>query len=200
LDANKNIQNLERMPNDISDYRRCFQYAIERITGFNGYIEFPNKNNLCINLEKYFQQTPYPKKNDLIIYTTDEKNLEIRHFAVAIDQIWFESKSGNFNQISRHFPFDLARAYGDVAWSFELREKYQREEGQKCLLQDIQLDLLNQMGNIATHIRNQNQKIHILQNQSQMDKLKFFCLGAVAGITYMTCVHLLVQRDKNSVS
>lgn len=200
LDANKNITYLEKMPDDISNYRRCFQYAIEKITGFNGVIDLPNKNRLSINLEKYFQQTPYPKKNDLIIYTTDEKNLKIHHFAVAINQIWFESKSGNFNQISRHLPFDLVGHYGDVVWSFELKQKYQGEEGQKILLQDMQLDLYNERYAMAKHIKIQKQEIRSLQDQSPRDKVKFFCFGAIAGIAYMMYVHLLIQQDKKSLS
>ena len=200
LNANKNIICLEKMPDDISEYRRCFQYAIEKITGFNGFIDFPNKNRLCINLEKYFQQTPYPKENDLLIYTTDEKNLEIHHFAVAIDQIWFESKSGAFNQISRHLPFDLLEDYGDVVWSFEPREKYQGEEGQKILLQDMQLDLYNKRYAIAKHINIQNQEIRELRNQNKTNKMKFFCFGAIAGITYMVTLPVLIQRYKNSLS
>lgn len=207
LDSNKNIQCLEIVPKELSEYRRCFQYAIETITGFNGFIELPEKNNLSINLEKYFQQTPYPKKNNLIIYTTDEKNREVHHFAVAIDQIWFQSKSGNLAQTSKHLPFDQLGCYGDAAWSFELKPEYQGDDGGIRLLRDMQLDLYDGMKTVAKYIKLQNQEIYDLRNQNKdlrnqnkKNKMKFFCFGAIAGITYMLAVHALTQQHKSSLA
>jgi hypothetical protein len=199
LNANENIKCLEIMPIHISQYRRCFQYAIETITGFNGFIELP-ENQFSINLEKYFQQTPYPKKNDLIIYTSNEKNRAIHHFAVAIDQIWFQSKSGNLSQSSKHLPFDLIGHYGKAAWSFGLKKKYQGIEGTKRLLQNMQLDLYKALKTTTKCIELQNETIDNLRNQNKQHKFQFFCFGAIMGISYMICLPLLIQRYKKSLS
>lgn len=189
LNSNKNIECLETIPRNISNYRRCFQYAIETITGFNGIIELPEENNPSIDLAQYFQQTPYPKKNDLIIYTTDEKNHAIHHFAVAIDQIWFQSKSGNVSQVCKHLPFDLTKHYGNAVWSFELKKEYQGDQGKKHLLQNIQLDLYQHKRLLTTatmkHIRLLNQKIDNLENKNKAHTKSFFYLGALASITLM---------------
>jgi len=200
LDSNKNIQCLKVVPKKLSEYRRCFQYAIETITELNGFIDFPGKNRLCINLEKYFEQSPYPKNNDLIIYTTDEKNHEIHHFAIAIDQIWFQSKSGSYRPISQHLPFDLMECYGNAVWSFELKQKYQGDKGKTLLLQDMQLDLHREMNNMIKYMNVQDQKIDELLNQNKKNKIKFFCFGAIVGITYMLAVHALTQQHKHSLS
>src|SRR5690242_910921 len=66
-----------------SEYR-CFQYAMEQITGFIAYIPFHAPDNLSIYLRCFFKHTRFIQKNNLLVYTTNEKNPSIKHFAVAI--------------------------------------------------------------------------------------------------------------------
>ena len=141
IHSNKNIVHLKGVPADLT--QKCFQYAMRTITGFDGFISFPGERGFTIKLEKYFQQSLYPKKNDLIIYTPNEKNRAMHHFAIAIDKTWFQSKWGNHAHIYKHLPFDVPEYYGDAAWSFELITKYQEDEGKKLLLEDIQNDMYN---------------------------------------------------------
>ena len=191
-ELNKNITCLEVVPKDLSEYRRCFQYAIETITGFNGSIDLPQKNHLSIKLEKYVQQTPCPKFNDLIIYTTSAKDLTVHHFAVAIDQIWFKSKSGSDRHVYEHLPFDLDEYYGNAVWSFELKPEYQGDAGRKLLVQDIQLDMHNEIRNLIQHNNFQFQN-------NQKNKQQFFLIGLIAGCVYCTCLAYL-SKSKDNIS
>lgn len=120
---------------------RCFQYALYKTTGFTGAISFPAYTN-SISIEDFFEQTQHPQPNDLVVYTIDDNNREMRHFAVVIDSVTFASKWGPRKPIWRHRPFDVPSAYGNAIWFFTLKEKYKTPEGEKLLIPDIERTLM----------------------------------------------------------
>ncbi len=120
-----------------NDGFRCFQYALQEVTGFKGNVSFPGQG-ASIFIGDFFEQIPNPQPNDLVIYTPDGNNYKIQHFAVAIDNVTFRSKFGNLPSIWRHKLFDVLETYGNAAWFYTLKQKYKIPENRPLLLSDIE--------------------------------------------------------------
>lgn len=116
-----------------NDYYRCFQYALEEITGFTGNIDFYACKHCDISLNEFFQQIPHPKPKCLVVYT--DENLNVKHFAVAIDSMNFKSKFGTRDKILGHRLFDVCKTYENHAYFFNLLAKYENNRAQ--LHQDL---------------------------------------------------------------
>jgi hypothetical protein len=122
---------------------KCFDYAIASTTGFRERLEFLSGRNdiTSISIEKYFDQTDKPKKNDLIVYTASEHNLTIKHFGVFIDENKVESKWGMGREIIHHDLFKIIPLqYGDAAGIFTLKEEFRSPAGRIKLVESIKKD------------------------------------------------------------
>lgn len=117
-----------------NDNYRCFQYALEKTTGFTGNIDFYGSKDYDIPLNKFFQQIPYPKTDCLAVYT--DENLNVKHFAVAIDSVNFKSKLGENSPECLHTLFQLPEEYEKRAYFLELLAKYKNNKQQ--LHQDLE--------------------------------------------------------------
>lgn len=145
LDNNPNIEYIGSVKPTQSELYRCFQFTIETITGYNGYIEWPEDDNISIDLSNYFQQSPYIQEKNLIAYTTSEQDRTVHHFAVAQNRIRFLSKLGARPEIVDHLPFELFGPYGKTVWSFELKPQYQGQQNKERLLQDIKTEIAGKL-------------------------------------------------------
>lgn len=174
---------------DLSDTYRCFQYAIETITGFNGYIELPdNPKNATIDLAKYFEQVKTIEKNDLIIYTTSEKDHTIHHFAAAVNPILFQSKCGAWPQIFEHLPFGIHYAPAKAIWSFRLKEEYQGPSGNKHLVKEMRADITKALHTYILEQQAFNKEQLALNKQRPWLFPAGFALGS-AYILFLTMMH-----------
>lgn len=145
LDANPNIECIGSINPQLSEVYRCFEFAIETITGYSGYIEGPEEGNISIDLSNYFQQSRYIQEKNLIAYTTSEQDRTVHHFAVAQNRIRFLSKLGARPEIVNHLPFELFGPYGKAVWSFELKPQYQGQQNKERLLQDIKTEIAGKL-------------------------------------------------------
>lgn len=121
------------------DYYKCFQYAIERVTGFKDYIDFPNKGNVSIALSKYFTQVTNPEKGDLCVVVNNEKDLSANHFMVAEGRACFSSKFGNWQAVFGHMKFCICSCYGNALIFLRLLEQYRHDND--LLLHHMQEDI-----------------------------------------------------------
>jgi hypothetical protein len=148
LVSNKTFYKLQK-EEELGDNYRCFQHAIAHITGFRKSnnprysflkLHFNPGNNFytSINVEKYFEQTRFPQKNDLVIYTASKKDLTIKHFGIVVSKTRVESKWGGYPFIVRHRLFDVFDGYGTAAGFFTLKKEY--KDDKKLLLQSIESD------------------------------------------------------------
>jgi len=146
---------------------KCFQYAIAQTTGFKENVDFylGKKDLTSISIENYFQQTNYPQKGDLVIYTTSETDLTMLHFGIFIDNVTVESKWGNFLEIFHHPLFDIASNYGAAAGFFTLKHEYKADQ-QKLhadMRQEINLKQerkLDQMCQVDSQVQEMLRALH----------------------------------------
>ena len=110
----------------------CFNYAIAQARNTVPLVMFKKDGiqNSSIHIEKYFKQTDTPQANDLAIYTDNEKNYNINHFAIIIDKDKniFESKFGSSTKIIQHQPFAVPISYGDAISYWTLKPKYKENK------------------------------------------------------------------------
>lgn len=195
--GNENIQRKELVRKDLSKSYKCFQYAIETITGFNGYIELPDDpRNASILLEKYFEQVKTIQKNDLIIYTTSEKDRTIHHFAAAINSIRFKSKCGSYRQIFEHAPFHILYSDAKAIWAFRLKEKYQGLQNRQHLIQEMRVDTTTAIHNFIRsnqQILDDQQKMICQERYNNDQKNWLLPAGFTLGCAYM---FFLMMQDK----
>lgn len=134
------------------DYR-CFQHALAQTTGLysikitRGFYLKPtlySGDNFSTNItiENYFEQTISPKKNDLVIYTTDQHNRTINHCAIVYDNHTVESKWGEYPYILRHGLFETCTFYEKAAGFFTLKKEYATKKGKQLLRQTMKKELL----------------------------------------------------------
>lgn len=156
LVSNKTVTlySLHKDEEALDDGYRCFQHAIARTTGFRKAnnpeydflkLHFRSGNNLytSINVEDYFEQTRFPQKHDLVVYTNSRNDFTIQHFGVVVSKTRIESKWGTNQFIARHTLFGgIPDHYGTAAGFFTLKEEYKTDEGKKLLLQSIESDIL----------------------------------------------------------
>lgn len=118
----------------------CFGYAMHKATGSSTSLHIYTDKTLTIDIEKFFTQTKHPQKNDLVIYTTNKDNREIKHFATVINNKIFESKWGSCPIIIQHRLFDIPNVYGNAASFWTLKEKFTTLERKTILLETIKND------------------------------------------------------------
>jgi hypothetical protein len=129
---------------------RCFQHAVAKTTGFKDFLDFNKGNNF---ITQFFEQTNIPEKNDLVVYTTSEKDRSIQHFGIVIDDIIIESKWGNHSLILQHRLFDVPYQYGVAAAFFTLKKEYKTVKGKQLLYYTIHYNETKK-GTISTIIPN----------------------------------------------
>lgn len=140
---NQNCMNecniVDVMPAEMNKFS-CFQYALEKIIGAIGFeeeINFPGRL-FSIFVERFFEQTENPQPNDLVIYTYDENDLMMTHFAIVIDNNTVESKWGYFPEIRRHKLLNIHTDYGNAAWFYSLKKEYRGTQGKEKAIAEIQ--------------------------------------------------------------
>lgn len=120
---------------------KCITYAINKITNGTAPLALYTNNTSNFNVEKFFEQTSNPQKNDLAIYTPHKKNRNITHFAIIITPQEFESKFGCHPKIVRHKIFAVPRNYGNAITYWTLKQEFIGSEGNKKLLKEIDEDV-----------------------------------------------------------
>lgn len=115
----------------------CYQYAIQETTGFTKFMTHKQDQKYLFAYD-YFEQTPHPQPNDLVIYGLCDTFPCVTHFAVATDAITFRSKWEMEPDIWEHRLFDIPRRHGKAAYFFTLKPKYKTPEGKELLIRDIE--------------------------------------------------------------
>lgn len=116
------------------DYYRCFQFAIEMITGdeeLSRKIKFPGFFGSIV-LKNFFKQAREPENGDIAVY-------EGGHFAYVLDKNWFLSKLGANPHIVKHHPAYTPKGYGNSFFILRLKEKYRNDR--KLLSKDIKTEI-----------------------------------------------------------
>lgn len=136
------------LPEDQQDPSfRCFQLTFYQMTEFKGFLNFPGpignswQEPGTVDIGNYIDQTPHPRPGGCAIYTKNEIDHEMLHFAFIVDSVTFESKRGGNPYKDRHRLFDTLSSYGNTAYFYELKEQYRSVEGKQLLLRDIQKEL-----------------------------------------------------------
>jgi len=123
------------------DYR-CHHFALEKILKIPQHLRFStNDNGMPIEfVNKYFNPTNTPKKNDLVQYV--DKNLYgyrvVTHFAIFEDKKKHVSKWGNCPEIVQHAPKHCPASYGNENAFYTLKDIYKSDVGSNIFLQDIE--------------------------------------------------------------
>lgn len=126
LYANQNTQIGEVLRDN--DYFRCFQYAIQEITGFTKEAIFYGSKNIDVPLNRFFKQIAHPKPGCLVVYT--DNDLNVQHFAIAVDSMNFRSKFGEDKEIFLHQLFACPSIYQNNAYFFTLLVHYENNTEQ----------------------------------------------------------------------
>lgn len=134
----KNFIIFKRKATEEEQKGTCIRYAINTITKSKAPINLYIGAITNIDIEKFFVQTNYPKTNDLVIYTINQDNPQMKHFAIFINEEIFESKLGHEKNIIQHSIFGLPTSYGNTASFWTLKEKFNSEEGKKILPKEIE--------------------------------------------------------------
>ena len=121
--------------------RKCFDYALYKITGNYTSATIYTDKTSNIPIEKYFQQVETPKPNDILIYTMSKEDREITHFAIVLNN-GFESKLGTTPYIIQHDTmFTIPTCYGTAASCWRLKKEFRSCEGKQKLIQEIKNDI-----------------------------------------------------------
>lgn len=162
IKLNSHIRIMDSLTVDEKEYK-CGYYAIKKATGCTEPFSFVSgsPDNTTFNIHEFFTQTATPKKNDVVVYTTNRNDLAIKHFAIFIDNCTVESKWGSHTKKIVHRLFDAPIGYGNAAGFFTLKPEYKTETGKLLLRMRIQ------QANNCLMLRQQQQTLARLENVLQ---------------------------------
>lgn len=103
----------------------CSEYALKKILKLPINLKTTvEKSRFCVfHISKYFEQTPTPKKNDLVCYSQKPYYEDIKHLGIFTDFNRVESKWGGLDIIEHHL-FGIPIAYGNYAMYLTLKDEY----------------------------------------------------------------------------